>query len=127
MADDAPRRRAIRHGGWAEGVAAARLILAGWIILGRRVTAGRGNGMGEIDIVARRRATVAFVEVKFRPSLAEAAAAIQPRQRGRIERAARHFLASHPDLADCDARFDAVLVAPWRWPRHLADAWRAEG
>lgn len=122
-----PRKdRALRHGRWAEWAAAMRLRLAGWGILGRHVVSGRGSGAGEVDIVARRGGVVAFVEVKFRPSLAEAAAAISPRQRARIARAATHFLATRPDLAGCVFRFDAMLVAPWRLPRHLADAWRSE-
>jgi len=120
------RRRARRFGGWAETAAEIRLRLAGWGILARRLTAGRGTGAGEIDIVARRGDVVAFVEVKFRPSLAEAAAAISSRQQGRIERAARHFLAAHPHLAGLTLRFDAVLVAPWRLPRHLPNAWMSE-
>lgn len=106
--------------------AVLRLRLTGWGILGRHVMSGRGSGAGEVDIVARRGNVVAFVEVKLRPSLAAAAAAISPRQQGRIARAARHFLATHPDLAGCVLRFDAMLVAPWRLPRHLADAWRPE-
>ena len=126
MSSATGKRKSQRQGRWAEAAAVLRLRLAGWGILGRHVVSGRGSGAGEVDIVARRGTVVAFVEVKFRPSLAEAAGAISPRQQGRISRAARHFLATRPDLAGCAARFDAVLVAPWRLPRHLADAWRAE-
>jgi len=27
----------------------------------------------------------------------------------------------------CDIRFDAILISPWRWPRHIVDAWRPTG
>ncbi|HIJ38083.1 MAG TPA: YraN family protein, partial [Rhodospirillaceae bacterium] len=44
----------------------------------------------------------------------------------RLCRAAAAFLAQRPDLAALNPRFDVVLVRPWRWPRHLMDAWREE-
>lgn len=117
------RRRAERQGRWAERLAAQYLRLKGYRILAR----GWRAPEGEIDLVARRGRVLALVEVKARPSAADAAYAIQPRQRRRIERAALRFLSQHPQLAACDLRFDALLVAPWRWPRHLIDAWRPAG
>ncbi|MGC2412691.1 MAG: YraN family protein, partial [Stellaceae bacterium] len=36
------------------------------------------------------------------------------------------FLATRPDLAELALRFDVMLVAPPRPPRHLPDAWRIE-
>jgi putative endonuclease len=41
-------------------------------------------------------------------------------------RALDHFLARRPDLATLDRRFDVVLIAPRRWPRHVRDAWQGE-
>ncbi|MBF0093902.1 MAG: YraN family protein [Alphaproteobacteria bacterium] len=113
-----------RLGRSAEGWAVLALRLKGFRILARRFSIGRGAGAGEVDIVARRGRALAFVEVKARPSLADAAYAITPHQRRRIERGAEAFLKSHPDLAGLETRFDAVLVVRGRWPRHLADAWR---
>jgi putative endonuclease len=66
---------------------------------------------GEIDIVARRADTIAFVEVKVRPTLDEAREAIDAVKRRRISRAARVWLA-------LTWRGDCVFVAPWRFPRH---------
>jgi putative endonuclease len=100
------------------------LRLKGFRIVARQVTVGRGSGAGEVDIVARRGRLVAFVEVKARPTRAEAALCLTERQRRRIEKGAAFFLSRRPELAGCDVRFDAVLVAPWRLPRHIADAWR---
>jgi len=118
----ADRRRAVRRGRFAEAVAAAWLRLKGYRILGRRVK----TPVGEIDILARRGSVVAVVEVKARPTAAAAAEAIGARQRHRLERAAAWVLASRPALAQADIRFDAVLVAPFRAPRHVVDAWRPD-
>jgi len=52
---------------------------------------------GEIDIVARRRNLLAFVEVKARASLDEAAYAVTPRQQRRIIDAAQAWLMTHPN------------------------------
>lgn len=77
---------------------------------------------GEIDIVAQRGRTIAFVEVKARPTLDDAAVAITEQKRRRISRAARHWLAAHPRAANCFLRGDAIFVAPGRLPRHVEAA-----
>ena len=56
-----------RAGLFAETLAALALRLCGWRILARRFR----TPVGEIDIIARRRGVIAFVEVKRRPELAE--------------------------------------------------------
>ena len=114
------RRRAWRHGRWAETLAAGVLLLTGWRILARDWR----SPAGEIDIIARRRHTIAFIEVKTREDIAAAGEAIGARQQQRIRRAAGLYLARHPALAALDARFDAILVLPWRWPVLVRDAWR---
>lgn len=118
--------RARQTGARAETLAAWMLRLKGFRILARGHVTGRGTGAGEIDIVARRGRLVVFVEVKARASLEEAAAAISAGQRRRIARAAETFMARTPHLAGHDVRFDAVLVAPGRLPRHICDAWRMD-
>ena len=102
----------------AEHAAVAILRLKGYRVLARRYQI-RG---GEIDIVARRGDTVAFVEVKLRPTLDEARTAIGFVKRRRISRAARTWLAANPWAAPLTWRGDAVYVAPWRWPRHAIAA-----
>jgi len=114
------RRRAERRGRLAETICVWHLRLRGWRILAR----GYRVPSGEIDIIARRGRTVAAIEVKARATLGEAGDALTRRQRRRIARAFEHFLASRPDLATMTLRFDVMLVAPGRLPRHLADAWR---
>lgn len=79
--------------------------------------------MGEIDIVARHRDTLVFVEVKTRASLDKARGALHPAQRKRIEAASRLLLARHGRRCT-SSRLDAVLVSPWCWPEHLVAVWR---
>jgi len=98
------------------------LRLRGWHIVARDWRCPSG----EIDILARRRGVLAIIEVKSRGDEDSAAAAILPRQRRRIARAAAAFLLTRPDLAGLALRFDVMLVAPRRMPRHLPDAWRAD-
>lgn len=96
------------------------LRLKGYRVLARGY-AVRG---GEIDVIARRVSTLAFVEVKFRPGVSGTAEAITAAKRRRVSLAARHWIATHPHHARLAARFDAVLVTPGRLPRHVTDAWR---
>jgi putative endonuclease len=105
----------------AESRAAAYLIAKGYRILARRFR----TPYGEIDIVARRRNLLAFVEVKARARLDDAAYAVTPRQRQRIIEAAQAWLMTHPEHADFEMRFDAVLIAPRHLPRHLLAAFDA--
>lgn len=114
------RRRGEVWGRLAEGFAAWRLRLAGYRILARRFR----TPIGEIDLIARRRTTLVFVEVKARRELADAFEAVTPQQQKRTLRAAELFLLRHPDHAACTVRFDVIAVRPWRLPSHLEDAWR---
>jgi putative endonuclease len=118
----APARiAAFRTGLSAEGRAAAYLMVKGYRILAKRFR----TPYGEIDIVARRRHLVAFVEVKARASLDEAAYAVTQRQQRRIIDAAQAWLMAHPEHADFELRFDAMLIAPRCLPRHLMAAFDA--
>jgi putative endonuclease len=119
----ARRRRAERRGRLAEWLCLWHLRLRGWRIVAR----GWRCPAGEIDILARRGKILAVVEVKLRGDVAVAAAALPARQRRRITRAAEAFLIAHPELAGLDLRFDLMLVAPRRLPRHWRGAWRADG
>jgi putative endonuclease len=80
---------------------------------------------GEIDVIARRGRTICFIEVKARTNVEEALFALQPRQQQRILRAARAYLAAHPKSAGLEIRFDLMVVAGYRWPRHLRHAFDA--
>jgi putative endonuclease len=115
------RQLAFRTGISAESRAAALLIAKGFRILARRWK----SPVGEIDIIARRRALLVFVEVKARDTLDDAAWAVSERQRRRIIAAAEAWLARNADDRVQDIRFDAMLVAPGRIPRHIPAAFDA--
>jgi putative endonuclease len=115
------RVAAFRTGVSAESRAAAYLMAKGYRILAKRFR----TPYGEIDLVARKRNVLVFIEVKARASLDEAAYAVTPRQQGRIIDAAQAWLMTHPEHAEFDLRFDAVLIAPRRLPRHLLAAFDA--
>jgi putative endonuclease len=115
------RLAAFRTGVSAEARAAALLMAKGYRILAKRFRTPHG----EIDIVARRRNTVIFVEVKARASLDDAAYAVTPRQQARIIAAAQLWLMAHPEHEGYDLRFDAMLIAPRSLPRHVVAAFDA--
>jgi putative endonuclease len=118
----APERvAAFKTGLSAEARAAAYLMLKGYRVLAKRFR----TPYGEIDIIARRRNLIAFVEVKARATLDEAAYAVTPRQQQRIMAAAEAWLMTHPDHAEFELRFDVVLIAPRHLPRHLLAAFDA--
>src|SRR3954464_14053624 len=115
------RLAAFRTGLSAESWEAAFLIAKGYRILAKRFR----THYGEIDIVARGRNLVAFIEVKARAKLEYAAYAVTTRQQARIIEAAQAWLMAHPEHADFELRFDAMLIAPRRLPRHLLAAFDA--
>jgi putative endonuclease len=118
-AEHAPERvAAFRTGLSAESRAAALLVAKGFRIVARRWK----SPVGEIDIVARRRSLMVFVEVKARNNLDEAAESVTMRQRSRIANAAEAFIATYPDSSVTEMRFDAILVAPGKMPRHIPGA-----
>lgn len=122
MSGSRARRRAERRGLWGEYAAAALLTLKAYSIVARR----RRTPFGEIDLIARRGSVLAFIEVKTLSDPAARADPVRPRQMARLARAASAFRGQRPDLARLDMRYDWVIVAPWRWPAHHADAWRPD-
>ena len=78
----ARRQRAWRRGQAAEALCVAWLMLRGYRIIGRRLR----TPVGEIDIAARRRQTLAIVEVKARADQRRALETISAGQRRRLVR-----------------------------------------
>jgi putative endonuclease len=105
----------------AESRAAAWLIAHGYRILAWRWE----SPLGEIDIIAARRHTLIFVEVKARASLDDAAFAVTDRQKHRIAAAAEIWPAKNPMPAIRDLRFDAILVEPCKLPRYIPAAFES--
>jgi putative endonuclease len=115
------RRSAERRGRRSETLAAFLLTCKFYRILARRVR----THAGEIDLVALSPSGIlCFIEVKARHEIDAAALALGVRQQARIARAAELYLAQRPGLRSKGVRFDTVMVAHRRWPRHVRDAWR---
>ena len=112
------RKKAYRWGHYAEGLAACWLILKGYRILTRRYGA-RG---GEIDLVIERGSVIAFVEVKARKDFDAALEAIDQTKSRRIGKAIEDWVFRHQPPSGHDLRGDAVIIVPWRFPRHIEDA-----
>jgi putative endonuclease len=115
------RVQAFRLGLSAESRAAALLIAKAYRIVARRWK----TPFGEIDIVARRRRALIFVEVKARDTIDAGLEAVTERTKRRIIGAAEFWLASHPDDVTAEIRFDVIAVAPGKIPRHIANAFDA--
>jgi putative endonuclease len=120
-ATDPRRKRAERHGHWAEAMAIAALSLKGYRLLARRFKTPHG----EIDLIMRRGRATIFIEVKQRADLDSALLSVSPYQMKRISAASRFWLARDPRAMEGDCRFDIVGVSPYRWPRHIPNAFEA--
>ena len=115
------------RGDAAEGAALAMLQARGLQLLARNA-ASRG---GELDLVMRDGATLAFVEVRYRgiAAFGGGAASVDAGKRRRLVHAAQAWLLVHPQHADAPCRFDVVAAsgdpaAPdFDW---LRDAFRAD-
>ena len=127
---EAPRSRsrirlgqlAQRLGLDAEAAACAALRQDGWTVLGQRLR----TQAGEIDMAAEKDGLLAILEVKARPTLADAAYALSARQRVRLLAAADALLAEHPGWGSAGVRFDVLLVDNAGRVRRIADAFRQE-
>lgn len=113
------RHAAEKRGRGAETLACWYLRLKGWRILARRA---RVPG-GEVDIVARRRRVLAFVEVKARSSGQAAAFALDEWRLRRVAVAAERLAPRYMQAGD-DIRIDALFIVPRRWPKHLVNVWQ---
>ncbi len=90
----------------------------GWSILARRARVAGG----EVDLIARRGATLAFIEVKARHSEDSAAWSLDHHRLRRVAVAAERLAQRYARPGD-DIRIDALFIVPRRWPRHLANVW----
>ena len=102
----------------AERIAAWYLRMKGWRIVGTRVR----TPVGEVDIVARRFRTTAFVEVKTRGTRADLDYAVDRHRLRRVAAAASALAARHA-FPGGDIRIDVILIAPGRMPIHLSNVW----
>lgn len=111
------RQAAERAGRRAETFAAWWLRLHGWRILATRVKIGQG----EVDLIAKRGRTIAFVEVKWRKNAADLATAIDGWRLRRVATAA-NILAPRYAKKGENISIDVMLLAPGRFPQHVRNA-----
>lgn len=79
--------------------------------------------VGEVDIIARHKQTLVFVEVKARQTMDQALYSLTPSMRQRIGRGAEYFLSSHPEWQGKECRFDMfVFLNRTKW-HHIPNAW----
>ena len=118
------RQTADAKGRRAEQVAQLYFLLCGYQILATRFK----TPVGEIDMIVRnwlpwRAPVIAFVEVKRRSSLEDAAQSILARQQQRIAQAAQWYLQRHAPSPKYALRYGAFFVVKGVWPRHIPNAW----
>jgi putative endonuclease len=109
------------QGHLAELIAAWLLRMKGYHILQNRYK----TPVGEVDLIVRRGRTLVAVEVKNRATFLNAGEAITPKQRKRIEMALSLYVR---DLrwSPKNIRFDAIYLIPYKWPKHIKNAWFVE-
>jgi putative endonuclease len=113
------RKDADAKGRRGETLAAWYLRLKGWRILGQRVVTPHG----EVDLIARRGRTVAFVEVKWRRNVLERDRALYPDLLRRVANAAESLSSRYVRPGDV-IRIDAILIVRRKWPLHLVNVWQ---
>lgn len=113
-----------RRGDEAEDLALDLLRRQGLELLARNYRCR----LGELDLVVCDGALLVIVEVRrrTRADYVSAAESVGRRKQQRVQRAACHFLAHRPDLADQAARFDVIASDTAEAPRWIRDAFRAQ-
>lgn len=93
---------------YSEFLARMYLRFHGYRILKNRYITGKNTNRAEIDIIAKHKNTIVFVEVKARKTIPAAWDAITPTQSLRLRRAAETYLIKNHWMGD--ARFDVIIV-----------------
>ncbi len=121
-AGTAERQSRYRKGLAAEYLAALVYLSRGYKIAARRYK----TPVGEIDLICRRKNTLVFIEVKWRPNEKDGREAVHAGARNRITRAAQWYLSACPQPAGRDIRFDVFVYAPPFSISRLENAWQSE-
>lgn len=114
------KQKAYFYGLYAEWLASIVLFFKGYRILKRRYRCK----VGEIDLIARKKQILVFVEVKGRSSLEKGLNSISYQNRRRIEKASQHFFLSHSSYNNLDIRFDAFVIVGFLKGKHIQSAWQ---
>lgn len=112
------RKRAETSGRISETFAAIYLTFKGYQIIEWR----KKSSLGEIDMIARRGKTLAFIEIKYRKTIEIAQFSVTKAQQQRIKNAANLYCSKRPWAREFLWRFDVIAIAPWKMPKHIKDA-----
>lgn len=113
-----------KKGNLAETIACCFLVCKGYRILFRNFSCGRGTGRGEIDIIAKIKKTIVFIEVKYRSHIDRLPFSLTLDNKKRVYAAAEYFIGLHPSYKQYNLRFDVILFTKHFFPKHIKDAWR---
>lgn len=113
------RQKAEKKGKRAELIAALWLTAKGYRIKEKRYK----TNVGEVDIIARKKDVIAFVEVKARNNVQDALDDISYDNQKRIEAAAERWLQRQKDFANLSWTFDVIAVTPNMMPKHFQNVW----
>lgn len=95
----------------SENYAKIFLKIRGYKILTNRFQGIRGSSFGEIDLIAEKKNTIHFIEVKKRKTEKDAAESITHKQQQRIANTAELFLRKNPkETLNKNCQFDAIII-----------------
>ena len=112
-------KKSFKQGFWGEIKALFYIMLKGYIPLRWRYKTKHG----EIDLIAKKKNMLIFIEVKTRPTIALGYDSISALQKERIENAARFFVRKHKKYLSYGLRFDGIVITPKKWPVHMINLW----
>ena len=101
-------KKTYQFGYFAEKYAMIFLWIKGYKILKHRYK----SGLGEIDIIAKKKNFIVFIEVKARSKKIIIENVLSAHQIQRIKKSAEDFIAKNPKIQNCSRRYDFIEVRP---------------
>ena len=116
--------KAYQHGYLAEFIARLYLRLKGYKIIHKNYKIP----VGEIDIIAKKKNCLIFIEVKYRKNKYDALHAAPKHTQNRVSRAAEYYMAQNSRYTQGNAhnftlRFDFIACALPYYIKHIKNAW----
>lgn len=116
-------KKANKRGKYAEKLALFLMRLKGYHLIQKNFKVKQGMGVSEVDLILRKHKTLIFTEVKQRQHIENLPFAVTDEMKNRITKAARLYLAQHPEYTLFDVRFDVILIRlPFSF-KHIKNAW----
>ncbi len=106
----------------AEYVAMLILALKGYEILQHRFGHGQKGSNGEIDLIAKKKNTICFIEIKFRKNMSDSLHSVSENQKQRIRNNANLYIKQNPKYQKSNYRFDCIAFSKTTLPKHIKNA-----